>query len=40
MLLNSITKFAELMLVGKQFNRAVREFTLVFEALRSIHTLV
>jgi hypothetical protein len=31
---------AELMLVGKQFNRAVREFTLVFEALRSIHTLV
>jgi hypothetical protein len=31
---------AELMLVGKKFNRAVRGFTLVFEALRSIHTLV
>jgi hypothetical protein len=30
---------AELMLVGKEFNRAVRGFTLVIEALRSIHTL-
>ena len=31
---------AELMLFGKEFNRAVRGFTLVIEALRSIHTLV
>ena len=31
---------AERMLVGKKNNRAVRGFTLVFEALRSIHTLV
>ena len=31
---------AELMLVGKEINRAVRGFTLVFEALRGIHTLV
>jgi hypothetical protein len=27
-------------LVGKEFNRAVRGLTLVFEALRGIHTLM
>jgi hypothetical protein len=31
---------AELMLVGKEFKMAVRGFTLVFEALHGIHTLM
>ena len=31
---------AELMLVGKEFNMAVRGFTLVFEALHGMHTLM